>query len=109
MAFSRIAAIFFVCALIGSIALICVGSVALVGPMMAHGTGVSHEDGKIIEIGPGEDFVLATASGQQLHFQCDSPCRASLAHMERHLREHAHTDVYYIHGPGGSLVALDVD
>lgn len=109
MAFSRIAAIFFVFALIGSLALVGVGAVALVGPRVAYGTSVAHEDGKISEIGPGKDFVLLTASGQQLHFQCGSQCRASLAHIQRHLREHAHTDVYYIHGPDGSLVALDVD
>jgi hypothetical protein len=109
MAFPRIAAILFVFVLIGSLALACMATVAMIGPVLAHGTDVEHEDGKIIEIGPGEDFVLATASGQHLHFQCGSQCRASLGHMQRHLREHAHTDVYYIHGPDGSLVALDVD
>ncbi|HLI09270.1 MAG TPA: hypothetical protein VKV40_22100 [Ktedonobacteraceae bacterium] len=109
MTFSRIAAFFFVFALIGSIALAAVGAVSVVGPMLAHGDNVEHADGKIIKIGPGKDFVLATESGEQLHFQCGDQCRASLAHMQRHLREHAHTDVYYIHGPDGSLVALDVD
>ena len=109
MAFSRLAAIFFVFVLIGSLALAGVGAVAVVGPLMAHGSSVEHEDGKVIEIGPGKDFVLATESGQQLHFQCGNACHASLAHMQRHLREHAHTDVYYIHGPASSLVALDVD
>lgn len=109
MAFSRIAAMFFVFVLIGCLALAGVGAVAVAGPMLAHGTETEHADGNIIEIGPGEDFVLATASGQQLHFQCGGQCRASLAHMQRHLREHAHTDVYYIHGPDGSLVVLDVD
>ncbi len=109
MAFSRIAAMCFVFVLIGSLALAGVGAVAVIGPALAHGTQVEHEDGNIIQIGPGTDFVLATASGQRLRFQCGSQCRASLAHLQRHLREHAHTDVYYMHGPGGSLVALDVD
>ncbi len=109
MGFSRIAAMFFVFVLIGSLALAGVGAVAVIGPVLAHGTQVEHEDGNIIQIGPGEDFVLATADRQQLHFQCGNHCRASLAHLQRHLREHAHTDVYYIHGPGGTLVALDVD
>lgn len=106
---SRIAAFLFVVVLIGGLALAGVGAVDVIGPLLAHGTRTEHADGKIIAIGPGENFVLETASGQPLHFQCGSQCRASLAHMQRHFREHAHTDVYYIHGPDGSLVALDVD
>ena len=106
---SRIAALLFVFVLIGGLALAGVGAVAVIGPALAHGAETEHTDGKITAIGPGENFVLRTASGQLLHFQCGSQCRASLAHMQRHFREHAHTDVYYIHGPDGSLVVLDVD
>jgi hypothetical protein len=107
--FPRIAAAIFVLLLIGSLALACVGGVALIGPMFSHGDNVAHADGKIITIGPGRDFVLETASGQQLVFQCPDQCRASLGHMQRHLRERAHTDVYYIQGPNKSLMALNVD
>jgi hypothetical protein len=77
--------------------------------MFAHGENVAHADGKIISIGPGKDFVLETASGQQFVFQCTTQCRASLGHMQRHLREHAHTDVYFVQGPDSSLMALNVD
>ncbi len=105
----RIAAAIFVCLLIGVLSLACVGTVALVGPMFAHGENVAHTDGKIISIGPGKDFVLETASGQRFAFQCTSQCRASLGHMQRHLREHAHTDVYFVQGPDNSLMALNVD
>ncbi len=105
----RIAAAIFVCLLIGALSLACVGAVALVGPMLAHGDNVAHADGKIISIGPGKDFVLETASGQDFVFQCTRQCRASLGHMQRHLREHAHTDVYFVQGPDNSLMALNVD
>ena len=105
----RIAAVVFVFVLIGSLSLACIGAVAVFGPELVHGTNVTHEDGKIIEIGPGENFVLETASGKNVHFECGSQCRASLGHMQRHLREHAHTDVYYRRGPHGNLMALDVD
>lgn len=105
----RILAVVFVFVLIGSLSLLCIGAVAVLGPALAHGTNVAHADGKIIEIGPGEDFVLQMASGKDVHFDCGSQCRASLGHMQRHLHEHAHTDVYYILGPGGTLMALDVD
>ena len=107
--FPRIAAAIFVCLLISSIALACVGAVALIGPMFAHGDNVAHTDGKIISIGPGRDFVLETASGQRFAFQCVDQCRASLGHMQRHLREHAQTDVYFVQGPKNSLMALNVD
>ena len=33
----------------------------------------------------------------------------SLGHMQRHLREHAYTDVYFVQGPNNSLMALNVD
>ena len=105
----RIAAAVFVLLLIGSIALVSVGAVALLGPTFAHGTNVAHADGKIVAIGPGKKFTLETTAGQRLSFQCEAQCRASLGHMQRHLREQAHTDVYYILGPNKSLMALDVD
>ena len=107
--FPRIAAAIFVCLLIGSISLACVGAVALIGPMFSHGDNVVHADGKIVSIGPGRDFVLQTTSGYSFDFQCTDQCRASLGHMQRHLREHAHTDVYFVQGPNNSLMALNVD
>jgi hypothetical protein len=107
--FPRIAAAIFVLLLIGTLALACVGGVALIGPMFAHGDDEAHAVGKIVSIGPGRNFVLDTTSGQQMAFQCMDQCRASLEHMQRHLREHAHTDVYYIQGPNNSLMALNVD
>jgi hypothetical protein len=107
--FPRIAAAIFVFLLIGSLSLVCAGGIALVGPMLIHGSDVEHVDGKIISIGPGKDFVLETASGLHLVFQCGDQCRASLGHMQRHLREHAHTDVYYKEGAGKHLMALNVD
>jgi hypothetical protein len=107
--FPRVAAAIFELLLIGSLSLACVGGVALIGPMFAHGDNVAHADGKIVSIGPGRNFVLDTASGQHLVFQCTDQCRASLGHMQRHLRENAHTDVYYIQRPSKSLMALNVD
>jgi hypothetical protein len=107
--FPRIAAAIFVCLLIGSISLACVGAVALIGPIVTHGDNVVHADGKIVSLGPGKDFVLETASGQRLVFDCSDQCRASLGHIQRHLREQAYTDVYFVQGPNNSLMALNVD
>ena len=107
--FPRVAAAIFVFLLIGSLSLVCVGSVALIDPAFLHGDNVAHADGKIISIGPGKDFVLVTSNGHHIFFQCMDQCLASLAHMQRHLREHALTDVYFIQGPGKILMALNVD
>ena len=105
----RIAAIICVVLLIGSIAIAVIGAVALFGPVLAHGDNTEHAAGQIVAIGPGEDFILQTASGTSMAFHCAAQCRASLGHLQRHLREHAHTDVYYIQGPGNVLMVLDVD
>ena len=107
--FPRGAAAIFVFLLIGSLSLVCVGAVALIGPMFSYGDNVAHADGKIVSIGPDRDFVLETTGGQPFVFQCTDQCRASLGHLQRHLREHAHTDVYYVQGPHNSLMAMNVD
>ena len=59
----RAAAAICVIVLIGSIALAGIGAVALFGPVLAHGNNTEHAAGQIIEIGPGENFVLKTATG----------------------------------------------
>jgi hypothetical protein len=105
----RVAAFVCVVLLIGSIAIASIGAVALFGPVLAHGNNTEHVAGQIVAIGPGADFILKTATGTNMSFQCAAQCRASLGHLQRHLREHAHTDVYYIQGPGNTLMALDVD
>jgi hypothetical protein len=105
----RIAAVVCVALLIGSMGIASIGAVALFGPVLAHGNNTEHAAGQIVEVGPGEDFILKTASGKSISFECAAQCRASLGHLQRHLREHAHTDVYYIQGPGNALMVLDVD
>jgi hypothetical protein len=105
----RVAAAVCVVLLIGSIGIASIGAVALFGPVLAHGNNTEHAAGQIVAIGPGEEFTLQTSTGKSMSFQCAAQCRASLWHLQRHLREHAHTDVYYIQGPGNALMALDVD
>lgn len=107
--FPRLLAAFSVIVLISALSLSCVFGVAFVGPALSHGENVEHTAGLIVQIGPARNFVLLTATGQRLAFQCGSNCRASLGHMQRHMRERAHTDVYYIEGEHKTLMALDVD
>jgi hypothetical protein len=105
----RITAAIFVLLLIGSLALASVATVAIIGPMMAHGTNARHDAGTIVALGPGMDFVLETANGQDLHFHCSNRCLNMAGHLQRHLREHAHTDVYYVQQGQQGLLAVDVD
>jgi hypothetical protein len=108
MMYSRLGAAVFVLLLIGVLALVGIGLVSVIGPRLAHGTNVEHMDGIVIKLGPGKDFILKTAK-DDVRFQCGSQCRASLGHLQRHLREHAHTDVYYIQNSKDILQAVDVD
>jgi hypothetical protein len=110
----RITAALFVLLLIGSLSLVCVGGIALMGPTFKHGDNVEHVNGKIVSMGPGMDFVLQMATGRRIFFQCSETCHASLGHMQRHMHEHAATDVYYVRQdcngrPCGLLLALNVD
>ena len=111
MVFPRIAAALFVCLLIGCLALVCIGGVEWLGPLLTHGSNLEHDAGTIVSIHPNMSFVLETTTGQQVSFQCSSErCRIELQHMQRHMNEHAHTDVYYVQSMStNALLALDVD
>lgn len=109
MLFTRTGAAVFVFLLIGGLALAGITLTAWLGPMSAHGTNVMHADGTVIQVGPDRDFLFETATGERLSFLCMAGCRASLRHLLRHLKEKAHTDVYYVQGPDHALLAVDVD
>lgn len=107
--FSRFMAVLCVALLIGVLSLTGIVGIAVLGPALGHGENVDHTAGLVVSLGPGKDFVLLTAAGERLAFQCGGECRASLGHLMRHMREKAHTDVYYIEGANRTLMALDVD
>ncbi|MHB8599055.1 MAG: hypothetical protein ACYDER_19860 [Ktedonobacteraceae bacterium] len=112
MNFPRVTAVLFLLLLIGGLSLMCIGTLHLLAPSYSYGSNVEHMKGEIVQMEEnrsGMDFVLETANRQLIHFQCASLCHASPLHIERHLREHAETDVYYVEQPGNSLLAVDVD
>jgi hypothetical protein len=110
MTFTRMAAAFIVFLLIGVLALAGVAGTAWLGPIMGHGTNVMHTSGKVVEVGPGKNFVLLeTKTGTKKAFTCGTDCRASTRHLQRHLKEGANTDVYYVLGANQVLVAKDAD
>ncbi len=106
---TRIRAAIFVLLLIGSLACAGMAVAAWLGPASAHGTNVMHVGGRVIHVGPGKDFVFETDSGEKMAFVCSANCRASLRHLLRHLKEKAHTDVYYTLGPNHEWLVVDAD
>ena len=115
MHFPRITAVLFLLLLIAGLSFVCIDTINLLAPPHASSSQVEHVEhveGIIVQMGiskSGMDFVLETANGQQMHFQCDNPCHASPWHVERHLREHAETDIFYVEKQGDILLAMDVD
>jgi hypothetical protein len=109
MYFSRLSALFTVIVLIGLITLATIGITDVVGASITRGPNTSHLAGTITKMGPGQVFVLKTAAGELITFQCTEKCISAEPHMQRHINEHAHTDVYYIRSANGSLIAVDVD
>ncbi|TMC18853.1 MAG: hypothetical protein E6J34_16190 [Chloroflexi bacterium] len=81
------------------------------GPLLTHDPTTLHVGGKITNMVnvPAKNFVFETDDHQTLNFRCGDGCRASLTHMQRHVNEQAHTDVYYRQGPDNTLQALYVD
>ncbi|MBA2676962.1 MAG: hypothetical protein H0U76_00975 [Ktedonobacteraceae bacterium] len=94
------------------ILLLSLGGIALmlgIGTTITHGRTVEHSAGVVVQMGEDEDLVLLTASGEREQFRCVQRCLIERGHIVRHIREHAHTDVYYIEMPDKKLVATDVD
>jgi hypothetical protein len=107
--YTRIGAAIFVLVLMGAFAFAGIAAVAWLGPMVTHGTNVMHVGGTILHVGPDKNFVFQTETDEQLAFVCNTNCQASLRHLLRHLKEKAHTDVYYVEAPSHELLAIDVD
>lgn len=106
---ARAGATIIVLLLVGTLSIVGVGLAAWLGPMSAHGTNVMHVGGKVLEVQPNRDFVFETDENVKMSFVCITTCRASLRHLVRHVKEKAHTDVYYVQGPGSVLQVIDVD
>lgn len=111
MTFPRITAVFFVLILIGVVSIVSIGGVAWIGPTLAHGTHVQHDAGIILKIIPNTttDFEFKSDTNGTRIFSCRAQCRFSLGHLQRHINEKAHTDVYYTQGPNNTLLVVDVD
>lgn len=95
MALSRVFAALLVTLMIGLLALISITVISRIGSTFIYGASAEHVAGTVLSVGPERDFILRTTAGRTIHFQCRSQCNASLAHLQRHVRERALTDVYF--------------
>ncbi|GCF10426.1 hypothetical protein [Dictyobacter arantiisoli] len=109
MGISRSTAFITVALLIALIALFSIGIVNSVGTAVTHGPNTEHTSGTIMSMNTDGSFVLKTATGALTHFQCNERCVTAQSHMQRHINEHAHTDVYYMRTADGTMIAVDVD
>lgn len=109
MLFSRSTAFLTVFLLIALIALVSIGIVNAMGNALTQGPGLEHVSGTIIRMDADHGFMLKTANGDLEHFQCTERCVNAGPHMQRHINEYAHTDVYYMRMSNGVLAAVDVD
>jgi len=112
MAFPRVTAILFLLLLIGSLSFLSISALVMLNPIHMQTNQIEHIEGRIVamqEGAAGIDFILETAAGRKIEFQCDNACHTSLGHIQRHMLEHAVTDVYYVKGPDKRLLALNVD
>ncbi|GHO85406.1 hypothetical protein [Dictyobacter formicarum] len=106
---SRLTAFIAVMLLIVIASLVTIGIVQGIGMFITHGPGLEQTSGTIVSINPDHSFMLKTANGTLEHFQCNERCMGGESHMYRHLKEHAHTDVYFMRTANGTLIATDVD
>lgn len=97
---NRIKAAICVLLLVGIAAVLAIGITQVASAQMTAGA-TQHVQGKIVSLtGSDKDFLLRVSDGHMLHFRCGTGCKASLAHIRRHMTEKASTDVYYQALPG---------
>ncbi len=106
--FSRIAAAFTLFVLLALIVVVAILGTQSIGIQITHGDMVEHKHGIILSKAGDNSLTFKTDSGQVMHFICSERCLTQLEHMQRHIQEHAPTDVYYKQ-ENNTFAAVDVD
>jgi hypothetical protein len=107
--FSRIAAAFTLATLLLSIIVVAILGIQSIGTHITHGSEVEHKQGVILSKSDIDNsLTFQTDSGQIIYFACKQRCLTQLEHIQRHIYEHASTDVYYKQ-ENNTFVAVDVD
>lgn len=99
-------------ALIGAVTLAAVRGVEMLEPSIP--THLDHMHGEIVAMSAGGLFAVeepgqASGHGKLIWFRVARGAHISLAHIQRHLHEHAPTDIYYETAAPGVLLAWVAD
>jgi hypothetical protein len=109
ISFSRVAAICTIIAIFLLFSIAVLLGIQSIGVQITHGSEVEHEHGVILSKSDvNTNLIFQTDSGQIIHFACEQRCLTELEHIQRHIDEHASTDVYYKQ-ENNIFVAVDVD
>jgi hypothetical protein len=109
ISFSRIAAAFTLATLFILIVVVAILGTQSIGIQITHGNMVEHKHGIILSKSDVDNSLMfKTDSGQVMHLTCNQRCLTELGHMQRHIQEHAPTDVYYKQ-ENNTFAAVDVD
>jgi hypothetical protein len=109
ISFSRIAAAFTVIVVFTLIIVVTIQVTLSVGTQITHGSMVEHQHGVVLSKSSADNSLMfKTDNGQIMHFACTQRCLVQLGHIQRHIQEHAGTDVYYKQ-ENNTFVAVDVD
>ncbi len=109
ISFSRASAICTIVALFLLPSIVALLGIQSIGIQITHGSEVGHEHGVILSTSDvNNTLIFQTDSGQTIHFACKQRCLTELEHIQRHIDEHAPTDVYYKQ-ENNIFVAIDVD
>jgi hypothetical protein len=105
MSLSRISAAFTLIALLVLIVVVAIWGTQNMGTQITHGNMISHEHGVVLSKSDVDNsLIFKTDGGQTMRLICSERCLTELGHIQRHINEHAPTDVYYKQD-----VAVDVD
>jgi len=108
ISFSRISAIFTISVLCALIIAAAIWGTQSIGTQITHGNMVEHVHGVIQSMSVDNLLEFKTDSGEMMRLDCTKRCLTELAHIQRHINEHAPTDVYY-KLENNTFVAVDVD
>ena len=110
MSLNRVAAFFVALLLITVLSVVSIEVTMRIGSAITHNSNAMMNGGFIESFDQdGNGFTFKTDEGAIIHFACNAVCMQNKPHLERHVTEKAHTNVYYINAADGNLSIVDID
>lgn len=110
MSFNRVAAFFVALLLIIVLSVVSIEVTLKIGSAITHTSNALMNGGFIESFdNDGNGFMFKTDEGAIMHFTCNAVCMQNKPHLERHVTEKAHTNIYYINAADGNFSIVDID